>query len=45
MFKIQAFSKHALTVAFTNGKIGQFDPKLTESERINELVHYFIYGK
>ena len=44
MFKIQAFSKHALTVAFTNGKIGQFDPKLTESERINELVHYFIYS-
>lgn len=44
MFKIRAFSKHALTVAFTNGKIGQFDPKLTESERTNELVHYFIYS-
>jgi len=44
MFKLQAFSKHALSVAFTNGRIGQFDPNLTEAEKINELVHYFIYS-
>lgn len=44
MFKLHPFDKHKLIVAFTNGRIGQFDPKLTDEEKVDELVHYFIYS-